>query len=89
MMLNLSIDFSYLVKIIYFIVIIDVWEGKDTIRGIDILADVLRNNNNFCSSRRLLSYVIYFEVDRSLIIYKIVNSGVEVINFIIVIRLLL
>lgn len=84
---NLSTDSSHLAKTTHSTVITDVWEGKDTTRGTDILADVLRNNNNFCSPRRLLSYAIYPEVDRSLTTCKIVSSGVEVINPITVTRL--
>lgn len=86
---NLSSESSHVAKAANTTVLTedDGWEDKDATSGSDLLADVLRSSDNFCSPRRLLSEAIYPEVDRNLTTYKVVTSGVEVTNPITVTRL--
>ena len=86
---NLSSDSSHFAKATNSTVLTvdDVCEDSDAKLGSDILADVLRSNDNFCSPRRLLSEAIYPEVDRNLTSYKLVNSGIDLTNPITVTRL--
>ena len=86
---NLGTEYSHLAKATDSTVITvdEEWVDKDATSGTDILADVLRSNDNFCSPRRLLSEAVYPQVDRNLTTYNIVSSGVEVTNPITVTRL--